>query len=698
MGIGAGALLLLAGAAAAGDGAVVGQPAPEAQLRDSKDTALRLASLTGRRCLVAFFPRDYTPNSTVELERLRDHYAEFSDRGIAVLGVSLDPAPSHARFRAALKLPFDLLSDPGGAAARAFGVFVDDLGGYARRSVFLLDEKGVITYADPQYDVRTDADWEALLAALGPRPAGNGLISADEYRKDLQKLASDEFEGRGIGARGEETTVAWLSRQLSAARFEPGVGGSFEQPVPLLRMKNERPPELAVGGRSLKFLDDFVVFTHRQEPEVAVVDAPLLFVGYGCAAPEYKWDDFKGVDCKGSVLVVLVGDPPLSDDRFGGPALTYYGRWTYKFEEAARRGAAGVLLVHETDPASYPWEVVRNSWGADNYDFRRDGRGASRCAFEAWIQRDVAASLLQAAGKDFGALKASAATDDFKPVALGVTATCRIAQKLEPLSSRNVVGVFPGGEAGRTVAEAEKGDEWLILCAHWDHFGRDDSLQGDAIYNGAVDNASGCCGILALARALARAPTRPRRSVMALFVTGEERGLLGSQWYCDHPVVPLEKTAAVINLDGMNVLGRTRDLAIIGMGQSTLEDLLGDAITAQHRRIVPDPTPEQGRFFRSDQLSFARKGVPALFIGAGVDYLDRPDGWGLAQRKRYTAELYHKVKDEFDPAWNFDGAVEDLSALYAVAQHVLNDPTTPSWRESSEFRALRVGSPAPAGK
>jgi len=541
-----------------------------------------------------------------------------------------------------------------------------------------------------------DVDGEAQLAAPGPRPVGDGLFSADEFKRDLQTLSSDEFEGRGIGSAGEEKAVAYLSAQLAAAGWKPGVASSFEQKVELLQFDPARAPELSVGGKTLAPLTECVVFSRRQEPSVAVADAPLLFVGYGCAAPEYRWDDYKGVDCKGKVLLMLVNDPPLADERFGGPAMTYYGRWTYKFEEAARRGAAGAILVHETEAAAYPWEVVRNSWGGTSFDLVREDRGASRCAFEAWIGRDAALALLQRAGKDFGTLKAAAATDAFRPVELGVTVACALERKIQPLRSRNVVGVLPGGDPARAAGGAPGGDEWLVLCAHWDHLGKDDTLDGDRIYNGAIDNASGCAGILALARALARAPEKPKRSTLALFVTGEERGLLGSQWYCDHPIVPLEKTAAMINLDGMNVLGRTRDLAVIGMGQTTLEDLLGDALRAQQRRLVPDPMPEQGRFFRSDQLSFARKGVPGLYISGGLDFPDRPEGWGIAQRKRYTADHYHKVKDEFDPAWSYDGTLEDLGALYAVARHVLDDAAPPEWRAGSEFRALRLAPAAPA--
>jgi Zn-dependent M28 family amino/carboxypeptidase len=618
--------------------------------------------------------------------------------------VSLDAGASHRKFCDSLGLPFPLLVDEGGKVARDWGVFLDAYGGIARRSVFVVDPKGVVTYVDAEYDVKTSAGMDKLFAALGPvddreTKSVDALFSVDEYRDDLKALSSDEFEGRGIGSRGEKKTVDFLAAQLKSAGFSPGHGPSFVQPVPLVSMTMAQPPKLELGGKALRFLDDFVLFTHRQpasstEQKVAA-DGDLVFVGYGCTAPEEKWDDFKGVDVAGKVVVVLVNDPPLADGRFGGKAMTYYGRWTYKFEEAARRHAAGALLVHETEPAAYPWQVVRNSWGGEQFDFGREDGGASRCAFEGWVTREVALDLFQRAGLDFDAAKKSAARDDFKPIALhakdakapndaALPCHCVIEQKVTPIVSHNVVGILPG-------RDPRTSNDFVVLSAHWDHFGLDPKLDGDQIFNGAVDNASGCAGILALARAIARGP-RPARSVMALFVTGEERGLLGSQYYCDHPLVPLERTRALVNLDSIDVWGPTKDVAVVGKGQTTLEDVLAEVAKTRGRVLVPDPEPEKGFYYRSDQLSFARKGVPALYVDPGVDFVGKPAGWGEEMRKRFTAERYHKPSDEFDPAWDLSGAVQDLVLLDEVVERVLGDDAPPRWKEGSEFhRSTRRG-------
>lgn len=623
-----------------------------------------------------------------------------------VFGVSTDGVESHRKFCESLTLPFPLLVDEQGRAARDFGVFLEAMGGIARRTMFLVERDGRLGYVDDAYDLKTEADGEALLQALGPAPeaplAARAPIDAptalsperldpEAIRKDLQTLAADDFEGRGVGSRGERRTIEFLTEQLTAAGFSPGHGPSFVQQVPLLSITKEKAPTLALGGIGLRFLDDFVLMTRRQGAGPLEAGGELVFVGYGCSAPEFGWDDYAGLDVKGKVVVCLVNDPPLADGRFGGKAMTYYGRWTYKYEEAARRGAAGCLIVHETEPAAYGWEVVRNSWGGEQFDFARADGGASRCAFEGWITREVAVDLFRRSGSglDFDALRATAAVDGWKPVALALPATARIEQKLAPIVSRNVLGILPGSDPQRS-------REHVLLCAHWDHFGIDPAKPGDTILNGAIDNASGCAGVLEIARALGRAP-RSARSVAVLFVTAEERGLLGSQWYAENPVVPLEQTLAVINLDGLNVFGRTRDLAVVGMGQSSLELLLGDAIAAQGRTLVPDPEPEKGSYFRSDQMSFAHKGVPALYTKQGVDYIGQGPDYGLELRRRYTAERYHKPSDEFDPSWLFDGAAEDLQALLSVARRVLASETWPQWNDGSEFKALRPQAGPPAG-
>jgi Zn-dependent M28 family amino/carboxypeptidase len=615
-----------------------------------------------------------------------------------VFGVALDSVESHQKFCDSLTLPFQLLTDVEGRAARDFGVFVESYGGIARRSMVLVDDDGTLAHVDASYDLKSSADWDDLLAAMGPKPepppAARALVDAppaltpellvaEAVRKDVQTLSSDEFEGRGVGTRAERKTVEYLTEQLTAAGFSPGNGPSFVQQVPLVSVVKSKPPRLALGGASLRFLDDFVLMSRRQKTPELEAGGELVFVGYGCRAPEFAWDDYAGIDVKGKVVVCLVNDPPLADGRFGGKAMTYHGRWTCKFEVAAAAGAAGCLIVHETEPAAYGWEVVRNSWGGEQFDFARADGGESRCAIEGWITRDVAAEMLGRVGNglDYEAMKAAAGRDGFKALPLGMTASARVDQKVTPIVSRNVVAILPGVDPRVT-------RQHLLFTAHWDHFGIDPSKSGDQVMNGAVDNASGCAGLLELARALGRGP-RPRRSVVVAFVTAEERGLLGSQWYAEQPLFPLDSALAVINLDGLNVRGKTRDLAIVGKGQSSLEALLEEALAKQQRVAVPDPEPEKGSYYRSDQLSLARKGVPALYTGQGVDFIGQGAEFGLELRRQYTAERYHKPSDEFDPSWTFDGGTDDLRALLSVARRVLASETWPQWLAASEFKALR---------
>jgi len=615
-----------------------------------------------------------------------------------VFGVSLDGVESHRKFCDSLALPFQLLTDEHGRHAREFGVFLESFGGVARRAMFVVERDGRLGHIDGNYDLKTESDWESLLAALGPRPETppparllvdapppltSERLDGDAIRRDLQLLASDEFEGRGVATRAERRTVEYLTEQLTQAGFAPGNGPSFVQQVPLLSVTKVAPPELRLGGVALRFLDDFVLMSKRQQPGAQKTTGELVFVGYGCVAPEFGWDDYREVDVKGKVVVCLVGDPPLPDGRFGGKAMTYYGRWTYKYEEAARQGAAGCLIVHETEPAAYGWEVVRNSWGGEQFDFIRADGGAARCAFEGWITREVFVELLARSrgGLELAAVKQAALQEEFRAVPLAVEAESVAEHKFEPVVSRNVIGLLPGSDP--RVAK-----EHLLFTAHWDHFGIDPTKVGDSILNGAIDNACGVAALLEVARALGRGP-RPRRSVVMLFVTAEERGLLGSHFYAENPVHPLADALALINIDGWNVHGRTRDMAVIGMGQNSLEGLLGEALTAQGRVLAPDPEPEKGSYYRSDQLPFARAGVPALYTGRGVDFIGQDAGYGLELRRRYTTQHYHKPSDEFDPAWTYDGAVEDLHALLSVARRVLATPAWPQWNDESEFKSLR---------
>ena len=430
-------------------------------------------------------------------------------------------------------------------------------------------------------------------------------------------LASDAFEGRGPGTKGETLTVDYLTRQLKQMGLAPGnPDGSWVQAVPLVgtTVKGRPSPRVLQGRqveRRLAWHDDYVAWTKRVRAQVALEQSPLVFVGYGVKAPEYGWDDYKGVSVKGKTLVVLVGDPPVPDPAhpgqldpqvFAGRAMTYYGRWTYKYEIAATLGAAGVLIVHETEAAGYPFSVVQGKT-AEQFDVETEDGGSSRAAVEGWITLEQAKALFAMAGQDFAALQRKAATREFAPVDLGATASVTLTNAIRKLPSANVAAKLEG-------ADPKLKDEWVVYTTHWDHFGIGPAVDGDTIYRGAVDNASGTGGLLEIARAFTRVTPRPRRSLLFLFVTAEEQGLLGSDWYAQHPLYPLAKTLADLNLDALNVHGRTHDLTIVGLGLSTLDDTIAGAAAEQGRVVRPDPTPEKGSYYRSDHFPFARKGVP----------------------------------------------------------------------------------------
>jgi Zn-dependent M28 family amino/carboxypeptidase len=441
---------------------------------------------------------------------------------------------------------------------------------------------------------------------------------------------------------------------------------------------------------TLKFADDFVAWTKRVQPAISV-EADMVFVGYGVVAPEYQWDDFKGLNVKGRILVVLINDPPVPDPKdpskldektFKGKAMTYYGRWTYKFEMAAAKGALGCLIVHQTGPAGYPWGVVRSSNTGEQFNLVSGDRGMSRCAAEGWITYEKAKALFALAGKDFDALEKSAVSRDFHPVDLHVKASLGLRNTLRTINSKNVVGKVVG-------SRPDLRDEYVIYTAHWDHLGIGPEVNGDKIYHGALDNASGVAGIVELADAFAHIQPPPRRSILFLSVTAEEKGLLGSQYYAEHPLYPLSKTLAEINMDGLNMLGRTKDIEVIGLGQSTLDDVV-EAVAAEQGRVVrPDAEPEKGFYYRSDHFNFAKQGVPALDPSSGVEYLGKPEGWGLQMRDKYTSEDYHKPSDKIKPYWDMSGTVEDLRLLGEVGYRVANAKTFPVWKAGSEFKAKR---------
>ncbi len=538
-----------------------------------------------------------------------------------------------------------------------------------------------------------------ILAACSRAPsapaAGLESFSADRLLAHIRTLSSDQFEGRGPGSKGEQLTIQYLQDQYRQMGLEPGnPDGTYLQDVPLLGITPDHSMALVFTGHGRtmtgKFEKDFVAWTKRDVDSITL-DGDLIFVGYGVQAPEYKWDDFKGVDVKDKVLVVLINDPPVPDETmFGGKAMTYYGRWTYKFEKASELGAAGCLIVHETEPAGYPWEVVRNSWSGEQFDLVSPDKNMGRVGVEGWITRDQAEQLFRTAGKDFEALKKSAVSADFHPVPLGMKTHLEIHNTLRTIQSHNVI-------AKRTGSDPKLKDQIVVYSAHWDHFGIGPEVNGDHIYHGALDNASGTAALLEIARAFRELTVAPRRTILFLSVTAEEQGLLGSRYYAEHPLYPLARTAAAINMDGMNVWGRTRDIVSVGLGKSTLDDTVEAVAREQGRTVKPDPEPEKGFFFRSDHFSFAKQGVPAFDPDAGVDFIGKPDGWGIQMRRKYTQEDYHKPSDVIKAYWDLSGAVEDSRLYFLVGYKVANDSATPEWKPNAEFKAAREKSLRDAG-
>jgi Zn-dependent M28 family amino/carboxypeptidase len=519
-------------------------------------------------------------------------------------------------------------------------------------------------------------------------------VQTNDLIRHIKTLASDEFEGRSPGTRGEDLTVRYLVDQLQKFGLKPGhPDGSFIQKVPLMGISSEAAVSIQAGGKKLELAmpGDAIATSLRFQPEVKVADTEVVFVGYGIVAPEYGWDDYKGVDVRGKTIVLLVNDPPiadaadpakLDDKMFKGRAMTYYGRWTYKYEIAAEKGAAAALIVHETGPAGYPYFVLIASHARENFDLQSADRNASRVSVQGWLTLGKAREFFTQAGHDFDALKQSALKKDFKPVPLGAKAGFEIKNKLRPVASQNVVARLEG-------SDAKLKNEYVVYTAHWDHIGRNEKLEGDQIFNGALDNASGTAGLLELAEAYSKLKSPPKRSVLFLAVTAEEKGLLGAKYYAEHPLYPLERTLANLNMDGLNPWGRTRDVEVIGHGNSTLEDLLQNAAAAQGRVTTADSGPEKGRFYRSDHFEFSKLGVPALYLKSGIDFIGKPADFGKQKTDEYTDRDYHKVTDEMKPDWDFSGGVEDLQLLFEVGWRVADGGAWPEWKPGSEFKARR---------
>jgi Zn-dependent M28 family amino/carboxypeptidase len=529
--------------------------------------------------------------------------------------------------------------------------------------------------------------------ALRLQPAREA-ITPDGLLAHIKTLASDEFEGRAPGTKGEELSVKYISDQFKKIGLKPGnPDGTSMQEVPLAGINSEPRMSFTIGDKTidLKYLDDFVASSARLQPEIKVDKSDLVFVGYGIVAPEYGWDDYKDVDVRGKILLMLIGDPPIPDSKdpskldekmFKGKAMTYYGRWTYKYEIAAQEGAAAAIIVHETQPAAYPWQVVRSSWGKENFELDNPNKNMDAVSARSWITLDVAKKIVADCGQDFDALKKTAVTKDFRPVTLNAKTGIQIKQQIREFKSHNVIGELEG-------SDAKLKDEYVIYTAHWDHLGRHPELQGDQIFNGAIDNASGVASVIQIAAAFMKVNPPPKRSVLFMATTAEEAGLLGAKFYAEHPLYQLEKTLADINIDGVNPWGKTRDLEDLTNGNSALDDLLGQAAARQGRVMKPNSEPEKGGFYRVDSFEFAKAGVPVLHAARGIEIIGKPPEYGKQKRDEFVAKHYHQPSDEVDPGWDLSGAVQDVQLLFEVGYQVANGDKFPEWKAGSEFKAKR---------
>lgn len=512
-------------------------------------------------------------------------------------------------------------------------------------------------------------------------------INAEDLSADIQVLASDEFEGRGPSSAGEEKTINFLKEEFQKLGLQPGNGDSYFQEVPLVSITVNSDSKLMIKGNGqtsiFSYSDDYMAWTKRVVGKAAIKNSEMIFVGYGTVAPEYDWNDYEGVDVRGKTVVMLVNDPGFAtqdDTLFKGNSMTYYGRWTYKYEEAARQGAAGAFIIHETEPASYPWEVVTGSWSGAQFDLLSDDNNMSRCAIEGWVTIESARAIFEQAGLGLDTLKKDAKTREFKAVPMNLNASLELHNDIKHSRSNNVIAVVPGHE---------RADEYIFYMAHWDHFGKNEELEGDKIYNGAFDNATGTAGLLEIAEAFTQLENGPARSIAFLAVTAEEQGLLGSKYYGKNPIYPRNKTVAAINMDGLNVYGKMNDITVIGYGNSELDGYVEAAAKKQNRVVRPDPNAEKGYFYRSDHFSFAREGIPSLYCDNGVDHVEHGPAWTQEQMDRYTAENYHKPTDEFDPNWDLSGAIDDLRLLFRVGHRLSVESTFPNWRAGTEFKARR---------
>lgn len=548
----------------------------------------------------------------------------------------------------------------------------------------------------PESDAATEDSTtsETSGAAGNPAERASQLISGEAMRQYIVELSDDKYEGRGPGSRGDEAARTYLIEEMKEIGLQPGAAdGGWEQEFELVGVTTDQPDEWTFqrGGErlTLEQWDEFIVSSGVQAERAEVEDAEVVFVGYGIEAPEYDWDDFKGQDLDGKVLLILNNDPSWDPDLFGGETRLWYGRWDYKYLSAARQGAVGAIIIHTPQSAGYPFQVVQTSWTGEQFELPAGDE--PRNQVNGWVTEDSARALVEMAGHDLDELRVAADNRDFEPVPLGVTTSIGMDVALERTSTANVLGLIPG-------SDPELRDEAVIYTAHHDHLGiGTPNEEGDAIYNGAMDNASGVAQVLEIARALLALPEAPRRSTLVALVGAEEQGLLGSKYYAANPTFPPGKIAANLNYDGGNIWGHTHDVTFIGLGKSSI-DAIVEAVAAEQGRVVkPDQFPDRGYFYRSDQFSFAKIGVPAMYLDTGTEFVDRPPEWGKAQVNHYTDVNYHQPSDEYDDSWNFDGMVEDARLGYWTGLAIANADEMPRWEEGDEFEAARLKALGAAG-
>jgi Zn-dependent M28 family amino/carboxypeptidase len=510
------------------------------------------------------------------------------------------------------------------------------------------------------------------------------LIDGQEFARHMAVLAHDSLEGRKPFTPGETKTINYLKTEFEKLGLLPGNGDNYFQQVPMAEITSTPTGPMVIKGKSgslsLDYLDDYVALTRHLQPKINLENSELVFAGYGIVAPEYGWNDYEGIDAHGKTVIVMVNDPGFVDSTlFKGKTMTYYGRWTYKYEEAARQGAAGVIIIHATKPASYGWPVVRNGWsGASMYLQTEDGN-RSRALMEGWITSEAARKLFTLAGQS-DELLSEAGKKGFKPVPLGLTTSLKITNQIKTSQSNNVLAVWPG---------TSRKDEYIIYTAHWDHLGIGQPVDGDSIYNGAADNASGTAALLEIARAFTKLPSKPERSIVFLAVTAEEQGLLGSEYYTTHPVYPPHKTIANINMDVLQPFGKMKDLIVVGKGQSELDEYAEVAAKKQGRYTRGEPDPSGGWYFRSDHFKFAQVGIPSLYTEGGSVSTTKGEEAGEALKNEYNEKRYHAPADEYSPSWDLSGIIDDLQLLFDVGLNLSNDGKSPGWKKDSEFKAIR---------